>query len=337
MTGKHRLFAGHPGILVAVCLTLLSITGFGRAIADEPALQIKPIKAWGEKGSADAQFDAPIGIAINGADEIYVTDFRNNRVQKFDTEGRLLAKFAVEPMPGGIAVDRMGAIYVAPMMSHKICVYDDAGNLLRTWGKQGTGDGDFDQPGGICIGADGTVFVADQVNRRVQRFTPEGKFIAKWGKYGTEPGQFDGVENLANRTGGPNFLAADAQGNIFTTEAKLGRIQKFDADGKPLLAFGSNSTDPGGFGGRPNNLPGPIAIVVDRFGRIWVSSTNHRVQLFSPEGKYLGGFDSLTPGTELGQFHTPHGLALDSHGDLYVVDAQNHRVQKFSVSSPPDG
>jgi sugar lactone lactonase YvrE len=58
------------------------------------------------------------------------------------------------------------------------------------------------------------------------------------------------------------------------------------------------------------------------------------VQLFSAAGEYLGGFDSLTAGSELGQFHTPHGLALDSAGNLYVVDTQNYRIQKFAVAPP---
>ena len=303
------------------------------AIADEPASpKLTFLTSWGQKGSGDGQFDAPIGIAINSLDEIFITDFRNNRVQKFDTEGKYLGQFSVDDkMPGGIAVDRQGAVYVAPMMAHKICVYDESGKQLRTWGKQGKGGGEFDQPGGIAVAADDTLYVADQVNRRIQRFTLDGKFLGKWGEYGTQPGQFDGTENLPSRTGGPNFVALDAAGNVYTTEAKLGRIQKFSADGKPLLAFGSNSTDPGGFGGRPKNLPGPIAVLVDKQNRIWVSSTNHRVQLFSPEGKLLGGFTSLEPGDQPAHFHTPHGLALDSKGNLYVVDAQNYRVQKFRV------
>jgi sugar lactone lactonase YvrE len=310
-----------------------------RAVSGQipPGHVVKPLKAWGRKGKGDGEFDAPIGIAIDAGDKIYVSEFRNNRVQKFDADGRFLGKFDVEPMPGGIAVDRRRAIYVAPMMSHKVCVYDDAGKLLRNWGKQGSGDGEFDQPGGIAIGPDGSVYVADQVNRRVQRFTSDGRFLGKWGEYGSKPGQFDGVENRKNRTGGPNFLAIDGKGHVFTTEAKLGRVQKFSADGKPILAFGSNSTDPGGFGGRPKNLPGPIAIVIDGSGRLWVSSTNNRVQLFSAEGKYLGGFDSLTAGTELGQFHTPHGMVLDSAGHLYVVDTQNYRIQKFAVLAKPVG
>lgn len=301
--------------------------------ADNKAPPIKFLLEWGKKGKELGEFHSPIGIATNAKDELFVSEFKNNRVQKFSTEGKLLASFAVEQMPGGIAVDMANHIYVAPLMSHKICVYDEAGKLLRTWGKEGKGDSDFDQPGGIAIAKDGSVYVADQVNRRVQRFTPEGKFLGKWGEYGSKPGQFDGVENIKSRTGGPHFLAFDKKGDIYTTEAKLGRVQKFTPEGKPLLAFGSNSTEPGGFGGRPKNLPGPIAIVVDRWDRIWVSSTNNRVQCFSPEGKYLFGFESLEEGDKPGQFNTPHGLAIDSRDHLYVVDARNHRVQKFAI--PP--
>lgn len=322
-------------LVIGVALFDVSGSRTQLSFGAESGLQVKPLKAWGQKGKGDGEFESPIGIAINAADEIFVTEARNNRVQKFDAEGKFLGKFDVDKFPGGIAIDKKGEIYVAPMMDHKVCVYDGAGKLLRTWGKLGMSDGDFDQPGGIAVGLDGSIYVADQVNRRVQQFRPEGAFVRKWGEYGTAVGQFDGVEGIKNRTGGPNFVAVDRQGNVFTTEAKLGRIQKFSHDGKPLASFGSNSIDPGGFGGRPKNLPGPIAIVIDRFDRIWVSSTNNRVQLFSPEGKYLGGFDSLTAGTEPGQFHTPHGLVIDSKDNLYVVDSQNHRVQKFSVSPPP--
>jgi DNA-binding beta-propeller fold protein YncE len=284
---------------------------------------------WGKKGTAQSEFRSPIGIAISAADEIFVTEFKNNRVQKFATDGKFLAAFSCAEVPGGIAVDKSGNVYVAPLMSHKVCVYSPAGKLLREWGKQGKGDGEFDQPGGIAVAPDGTVYVADQVNRRVQRFTPEGKFLLKWGEYGSKPGQFDGKEKLPNRTGGPNFVAVDRQGNVYTTEAALGRIQKFSSEGKVLLGFGDNSTGPGGFGGRPNNLPGPIAVCVDKQGRIWVSATNNRVQQFSAEGKFLRGFGK--EGSEPGEFRTPHGLAIDSKGHLYVVDAQNQRIQKFAV------
>jgi sugar lactone lactonase YvrE len=316
----------------------LALAGFSLSIppeanAAEPAIApLRFLRQWGKKGSGQGEFDVPIGIAINRADEVFITEFRNNRVQKFTADGKFVAAFKVAPMPGGIAVDRTGNVYVAPLMSHKICVYSPAGKLLREWGKHGKGDGQFDQPGGIAIAKDGTVYVADQVNRRVQSFNADGKFLLKWGQYGSKPGQFDGKERLPNRTGGPNFVAVDHHGQVYTTEAALGRIQKFTATGKVLQWFGTNDTKPGGFGGRPKNLPGPIALCVDAQGRIWVSSTNHRVQLFSAEGKFLGGAVSLKAGSGPGEFHTPHGLALDSRGCLYVVDTQNYRVQKFAVN-----
>jgi sugar lactone lactonase YvrE len=305
--------------------------GVGRA---ESASGIKPLRfllAWGRRGKGPGELDAPIGLAVGPRGEVYISEFRNNRVQRFSPDGKPLGTFAVDPMPGGLAVSPQGEVYVAPLMSHKVCVYSPAGKRLREWGRHGTGDGEFDQPGGIALAPDGSVYVADQVNRRVQRFTAAGKFLLKWGEYGSKPGQFDGKEKLPNRTGGPNFVAADRDGNVYTTEAAPGRVQKFTAEGKVLLWFGDNGTGPGGFGGRPRNLPGPIAICVDGRGRLWVSATNHRVQLFSPEGKLLGGALSLTPGDGPGQFHTPHGLALDGAGNLYVADSQNHRVQKFAV------
>src|SRR5262245_27211680 len=323
---SHKI--GRRDLFLAGAAALLGESAWGAA---PPTRTLRPLLAWGGRGKAAGQLDVPIGLAIDARDRVHVTEFRNNRVQRFSPDGKPLGAFPVEPMPGGVAVDRDGNVYVAPLMSHEVCVYSPAGRLLRQWGKKGKGDGEFDQPGGIAIAPDGTVYVADQVNRRVQRFTAGGKFLLRWGEYGTKAGQFDGKENLPNRTGGPNFVAVDRRGDVYTTEAALGRVQKFSPEGKPLLAFGNNGTGPGGFGGRPKNLPGPIAVCVDPEGRIWVSATNNRVQLFSPRGEFLGGALEFQPGTAPGRFSTPHGLALDSKGRLYVADTRNNRIQKFAV------
>jgi streptogramin lyase len=111
-------------------------------------------------------------------------------------------------------------------------------------------------------------------------------------------------------------------------------VQQFSADGRPLLAWGDKSDRLGGFGAlkvpySPNTL-GPIAVMVDRHDRVWVSSLNDRVQMFSPEGEFLL---TLGPsGKGPGQFARPHGMAVDSRGHLYVADAGNQRIQKFELS-----
>src|SRR2546423_15306820 len=137
------------------------------------------------------------------------------------------------------------------------------------------------------------------------------------------PGQFGGNAPKPQRVGGPQFVTVDRHGFVYTTEASVGRVQKFTPDGRYVLSWGDNGAGPGGFGGREKNLPGPIAITADRRNRIWVSATNHKVQCFTDTGKFVLGFGEQ--GTGPGQFHTPHGMGFDSKGSLYVCDTQNGR------------
>ncbi|MFO1095170.1 MAG: hypothetical protein U0992_17965 [Planctomycetaceae bacterium] len=291
------------------------------------------VMSFGTPGDGPGEFHSPIGIAIDSHDEIYVTEFHTHRVQVFDTSGKQLRMFAVDGQPGGIAVDQEGHVYVAPLLGHRIDVFDREGKALHSFGKQGSGDGEFQQPGGIAIAADGTVYVVDQANHRIQRFKPDGTFLGAWGKHGSAPGEFGGEGPAGSRLSGPHFAAFDAAGCLWTTEGANLRVQKFDANGKPLFAFSGAGDGPGCFGGRPadrtNPFEGPIGITIDHQGRVWVSSTNNRVQCFAQDGTFLTGIGD--EGIEPGEFIIPHALAFDSAGYLYVVDASNQRVQKFEV------
>jgi NHL repeat len=147
---------------------------------------------------------------------------------------------------------------------------------------------------------------------------------------------FGGIVSIRSRVGGPQFLAFDHKGNVYTTEGSMGRVQKFTAEGKFLHAWGDNEDKPGSFGGafsgfkdRKATLQGPISVCVDKYDRVWVSAVCGRIQQFTSDGAYLRGFGIA--GTEPGSFYAPHGLAFDSRGHLYVVDAFNHRIQKFAV------
>jgi DNA-binding beta-propeller fold protein YncE len=178
------------------------------------------------------------------------------------------------------------------------------------------------------------VYVADQCNRRIQVFDTEGRFLTQWGRKGFQPGEFGGNAHPKAFFAGPTFLACDAEGNLYTTEATLCRVQRFSAAGKLLAAWGSAEARPGGFGRyftafEKQNMRGPTGICVDAQGRLWINSIGGRVQQFTAAGEYLRGFGE--EGTEPGEFYAPHGLAIDSHGFLFVVDAFNHRIQKFSV------
>jgi sugar lactone lactonase YvrE len=169
----------------------------------------------------------------------------------------------------------------------------------------------------------------------VQKFHTDGTFVGKFGALGSEPGQFGGEQAAGGRFAGPQFVAFDPAGNVYTSDAALDRIQKFTSAGELLDYWGSESSEPGGFGPPPTNaegvptIGGPIGLCVDREDRVWVSSTNHRVQQFSNDGTFLCGISGA--GSDPGQFDTPHGLVLDSKGNLYVCDTMNDRIQKFAV------
>ena len=314
--------------------------------AAEPELPTpRFLLTWGNMGAEPGEFYFPIGIAVTSADEILVTDHYNNRVQTFSTDGKFLSQFPVLPSPGGIAVDKSDNIYLShfptsvltkEVLPDRISVYSGAGKKLHEWGKTGTGDGEFNYPGGMAIGPNGRLYVADQTNHRIQVLDLEGRFLTSWGKHGTKPGEFGGNSNVKSRAGGPNFIALDQEGNVYTTEAMDGRVQKFTPDGGFLTAFGDLKDQPGSFGRefKPNpTMHGPVGICCDRHDRLWIASVGGRIQQFTNDGRSLRGFGE-DQGTEPGQFLAPHGLAIDRRGDLYVVDAYNHRIQKFDVGGP---
>ena len=210
----RRLFCVTQFALVVTAIATRALS------ADPPADVIAPPKfvaAFGRAGAGDGEFKSPIGLAINAADELFVTDAFGKSLQRFTREGKFLGKVTTGEFPGGIAVDRDGLVYVAAMMDHKISVYRPrradappeapAFALVREFGSKGNADGQFDQPGGLAFASDGSLLVCDQVNHRVQRLTPEGRFLGKWGEYGDAAGQFGARTNpiaaLAGRASGP--------------------------------------------------------------------------------------------------------------------------------------
>jgi len=284
------------------------------------------LDAFGSNGTADGQFQNPYGVAVDGSGNVYVTDAQNHRIQKFTAGGTFLAKFGSFgtedgqfKSPVGVVVDANGNVYVADLENNRIQKFSSEGTFLAKFGSIGAADGQFQHPRGIAIDAHGNVYAADFENHRIQKFTAGGTFLAKFGSNGTADGQLNT----------PQRVAVDANGHVYVVDTGNHRIQKFTAQGVFLAAFGSYGTDDGQF-------KSPVGVAVDAHGNVYIADTgNHRIQKFTADGTFLAAFGMYgTPGRTNagdGRFQHPRGVAVDAHGNVYVADTGNDRIQKFTA------
>jgi DNA-binding beta-propeller fold protein YncE len=206
----------------------------------------------------------------------------------------------------------------------------------RTWGSTA----------GVDIGPDGHLWAYDRCGAnscagsnvdpilKFDRHT--GRLLASFGR-----GQFIF----------PHGIHVDREGNVWVTdgraatEAELAKfpdakgrghtVTKFSPEGKALLQLGRP-----GVGARgTDTFLEPNDVITTAGGDIFVSDghsgqfpnagpdTNARIVKFSRDGKYVREWGRL--GSAPGEFRTPHALALDSRGRLFVADRGNHRIQVF--------
>ncbi len=127
-------------------------------------------------------------IASDG-ENIYVTEYDTDRVQKFSVDHKSETIFGKGSQPegaldtpSGVAVDGKGNVYVSGFYNSSIKKYSPKGEFLLEIGSLGKKDeGKLNYPTDVAVGADGNIYVADAYNDRVQVFTPLGKFVRKWG------------------------------------------------------------------------------------------------------------------------------------------------------------
>ena len=186
----------------------------------------------GEPGDGPDHFNGPSGVAVAPNGDIWVVDGHrggNNRLVRFSKDGRFIKAWG-----GGV-------------------------------GSESAERGGFNDPHGIAIDADGRIFVADRGNNRIQIFDENGEYVAQWTQFGRPSGLFidgrsilyvgDGMSNAQwnpgwergirigdTKTGwvtsfipdpelddgsGVEFLAVDAEGNVYAGEVGRQRLVKY--------------------------------------------------------------------------------------------------------------
>jgi DNA-binding beta-propeller fold protein YncE len=259
---------------------------------------------------------------------------------------------------GAVGVDRQDNLYVFNRGEHPMMVFDRDGNFLRSWGEgvfnrahglhMGpddtvwlTDDGDhtvrqctldgrilleigipgrpspymsgepFHRCTHTALSPEGNVHVSDGYgNSRVHTFDPKGRWLRSWGSPGTDPGEFNIVHNLV----------CDDAGMIYVADRENHRIQVFDGQGRYETQW--------------NNLHRPCALFMPpgRCQHCYVGelgpgmSVNRdlpnigpRLSILDHTGKRVARLGAATgPGLGPDEFQAPHGITVDSRGDIYV-------------------
>jgi hypothetical protein len=265
---------------------------------------------FGGPGSGEGQFAGIGGVAVNtGSTDVYVSDSGNSRVQLILADGSFWGLWGWGVVDGSEAL--------------QLC------NFACLAGLAGGGAGQLSSPAGMAVNpSTQDVYVLDRDNFRIQQFDAVGTFVRAWGW-----GVLDGTETLQvcdapgpcqagipgsgdgqlGATGVSPQLAIDpTTGDVLVADPANSRVQRFDASGGFLAAFGTPGSGDGEFG-----VDSPTALALDPTGNLYVVDPgNERVQRFDT----TGAFETVFAESILSGAPAPETVAVNTTDDhVFVV------------------
>ena len=355
---------GLAGVWLVMALTAAQNTP--TAPSNTTSATLGPTAAPNVTAEQTALFSHLLGIAVDGAGELYVADSSNHTIRKVSAAGVVttlagsakgnadgagnVARFE---SPSGVAVDNRGTLYVADSGNHTIRKVTSQGTVTTLAGlagakgsQDGTGDSArFNYPYGVALDGTGNIYVTDYSDHTVRKVTPGGIVTTLTGKAG-EPDSSDGAAEAA-RFWKPQGIAVDNQGAVYVCDGGNNTIRKITSSGVVSTLAGTdapvetitihdylvprNADGQGAAAGF--NHPGGVA--VDGAGTVFVADTdNGTIRRITPAGVVttLAGSSKSVPGGSgsAAGITFPAGVAVDKTGNVYV--AGPYTIRKINPS-----
>ena len=252
-------------------------------------------------------------VAVDSQDRVYVYSRSEHPMVVFDREGNFINAWGDDILKDahGIFIDADDNIYCTERDTHVVRKFTTEGELLMTLGtpdEPGAEGEPFNKPTDFALGPDGEMYISDGYgNARVHKYSPNGELIKSWGQPGTGPGEFDL----------PHCVRVDPRNRLMVADRENNRIQFFTLDGEYIEEWG--------------DLLQPDTIYIDEEDLVYIAELGQRISIMTLDGEVISRWGSELGSTVPGEFLAcPHGIWLDSHGDIYVGEVQaDARLQKF--------
>ena len=239
-------------------------------------------------------------------------------------------------VPIGVAIDVAGNVYVADLANHKIRKISPTGMVTTLAGSTaGFADGpgtsaQFNNPFGIAVDASGNVYVADKDNQKIRKINTTGTVTTL---AGSTAGYSDGL-GTASQFSFPCGVAVDASGNVYVADTNNNKIRKIGPTGAVSTLAGSTHGFADG-NGIVAQFKSPFGLSVDISGNIYVADTgNYKIRKVNTTGLVttlagsIGGFaDGLHSSAKFGQVTS---VAVDTFGNVYVGDTTYEKIRKIT-------
>ncbi len=297
-------------------ITLLLLAFFSWRAQGQDSLLIRPLFVLGKPGADAGQFNAPQAVSVDPNGHIYVADTGNNRIQKLDANGKVLA------MTGGfgwgqdqfqrpvdVCAENGLDVFVADYQNRRIVRLDKDLHWIDAYQFRSEGEEKLTLgfPQSLAISIHGDLYIADAENYRVlklnTRRVPELQF-----------GDFDwGEGNLLD----PQKILITTNDRIYISDRQRAAVLLYDYFGNYLYEIGDIT------------LKMPTGLAVDALGRLYAGDEAlQTISVFDNQGRPVARFGS--PGDKLGAFAGISDVAL--HRDLlYICEADNHRIQVLQL------